>query len=58
MGCNGQDFFKGFFIMLPAHYHDDTYDRIWSKYCRSSQRAQHEIQEQSSNTEERDKSNT
>ena len=31
---------------------------LGQKYCRSSQRAQHEIQEQSSNTEEQTTSNT
>ena len=32
--------------MLPAHFHDVTYDHIWSKHCRSSQRerAQQDIQ--------------
>ena len=38
--------------MLPAHFHDVTYDHIWSKYCRGSQRVQQEIKEQSSNPEE------
>ena len=37
--------------MVPSHFHDVTYDK---KYCRSSQRAQQEIQEQSSNTEEQE----
>ena len=39
--------------MLPAHFHDVTPTIIFGKkYCRSSPRAQHEIQEQCSNTEE------
>ena len=39
-------------VMAPSQFHDVSYDHIWKKYCRSSQRAQHEIQEQSSNNEE------
>ena len=35
-------------FMLPDHFHDVTYDHIWAK----TQRIQHEIQDQSSNTEE------
>ena len=40
--------------MLPAHFHDVTYYHICSIKCRSPQRAQHEIQEQSLNTEEQE----
>ena len=40
--------------MLPAHFHDVTYDHIGKKCSRSSQRAQQEIEEPSSNTEEQE----
>ena len=40
--------------MLPAHFHDVTYDHFGKKYCRSSERPQQEIQEQSLNTEEQE----
>ena len=39
-------------LMLPTHFHDVTYDHIWSKILKGLQRVQQEIQEQSSNTEE------
>ena len=41
-------------FVLTAHFHNvnqGSYLHIWSKYCRSSQREKHGIQEQSSNTE-------
>ena len=42
----------------PLIFYDVTY-HIWlEKYCRSSQRAQQDIQEQPSNTKEQDTSNS
>ena len=43
--------------MLPARFHDELPTIIFGKYCRSSKRAQQEIQEQSWNTEKQASSN-
>ena len=44
-------------LTVPAHFHDVKII-FGKKYCRSSQRAKQEIQEQSSNTEEQATSNS